>query len=286
MADTNGAAGRDVGFDREFLRGKKLDLPQPGNGEVRSDLQATLAGDTTRHCTHFSLAMSKSRKLCRWVAWNISAADHDKTTVRNFKLDPEYDGDSQVGGDFYERNKLDQGHIAAFADVSWGAAREAERARDQSCYFTNITPQLDSFNRSNLKGIWGQLEAAIARENDVTDKRLSVFGGPAFAANDVLYHDILVPHDFWKVVAYVEDGVLKAKAFQMTQRNLEDELEELILEDYRMYQRRVDELAGELGLDLGPLVAADTAPVKALMEQAGPTVRSVASIEEISVSGW
>jgi endonuclease G len=285
MAD---AAGQDAGFDRKFLPAETLALPVPASADVRNDLQPTKAGATTRNCTHFSLAMSASRRLCRWVAWNIGATEHDSTTTRHFQLDPEYDESAQINGDLYARNKLDQGHIAAFADVSWGPASEAERARDQSCYFTNITPQLDSFNRSNLKGIWGKLESAIARENDVTDKRLSVFGGPVLAAGDgVPYHGVLVPRDFWKVIAYVEGGALKAKAFQLTQRNLEGELERLVLDEYRAYQRRVDELERELELDFGPLAGADTAPaIEALTESSGPTVRRITSVDEINASGW
>jgi endonuclease G len=284
MAD---APGIDGGFDRGFLRGHEVELPAPATDEVRDDLRPTRAGDTTRQCTHFSLAMSASRRLCRWVAWNISAIDHHKTTARDFQVDPEYDGGAQVGGDFYVANKLDQGHIAAFADVSWGTDDEAARARDQSCYFSNITPQLDSFNRSNLAGVWGKLEAAIARENDVADQRISVLGGPVLRADDFPYHDLLVPRDFWKVVAYVEDDRLKAKAFHMTQRDLEGELEELMLDEYRAYQRRVDELARELGLELGPLVAADAAPTdEALVAGAGPKVRPITTVEEINVEGW
>jgi endonuclease G len=281
------AADHDAGFDPEFLRGEKLTLPEPTSDEIRNDLRPTRAGSTTRHCTHFSLAMSASRRLCRWVAWNISGTDHDSTTARHFQLDPEYDDGAQIGGGLYARNPLDQGHIAAFADVSWGVATEAELARRQSCYFSNITPQLEDFNRSSLKGVWGELEAAITRENDVTDKRLSVFGGPVLETGDVPYEDVLVPRDFWKVIAYVENGVLKAKAFHMTQRDLEHELETLVLGKYRTYQRRVDELERELELDFGPLAGADTAAaVRTLTKSPRPTVRRIESVDEINAGGW
>jgi endonuclease G len=283
----NDVPNPDPGFDRGFLRDHEVELPTAASAAVRSDLQATKAGDTTRDCAHFSLAMSASRKLCRWVAWNISASDHHSTTTRDFQFDPEYDDGAQIPGDFYANNDLDQGHIAAFADVSWGTEEEAARARDQSCYFTNITPQLDTFNRSNLKGVWGELEASIARENDVTDDRLSVLGGPVLRDDDFPYHDVLVPRDFWKVVAYVEDAALKAKAFQLTQRDLESQLPELMLDEYRAYQRRVGDLADELGLDFGALVAADTAPAaEALVAGAPQGLRRITSVEEIHAEGW
>jgi endonuclease G, mitochondrial len=277
----------DAGFDRGFLRDHEVELPTPASDEVRGDLLVTKAGATTRDCTHFSVAMSTSRRICRWAAWNISASDHRPTTARHFKLDPEYDETAQITDGFYVNNRLDQGHIAAFADVSWGTEEEAARARDQSCYFSNITPQLDAFNRSNLHGVWGELENSINEENDVTDERLSVLGGPVLRSDDVPFHDMLVPRDFWKVVAYVEDGELKAKAFQMTQRDLEGGLEGIMLDEYRAFQRRVGDLGDELGLDLGSLVAADTAPApESLVAGAERGVRRITSVAEINAEGW
>jgi endonuclease G len=280
----------DSGFDVQFLPGHDVEPPKPATDEVRADLRETAGQATVRDCTHFSLAMSETRRLCRWVAWNIDGAGHRTTTVRSFKLDPEYPPEAQIDGRLYADNPLDQGHIAAFADVSWGAADEAARAREQSCYFTNITPQLDSFNRSNLKGVWGEVEAAIARENDVEEERISVFGGPILRADDVPFDDVLVPRDFWKVLAYVEDAVLRAKAYILTQRDLEGELEDVqafMLEEYKIYQHRVDELASELGLDLGRLTEADTAPVQeGLMAGRGPILRRVTGVSEINAPGW
>ncbi len=150
-----------------------------------------------------------------------------------------------------------------------------------------MTPNATALNRSTLKGVWGALERSIADENDVEAGRISVFGGPIFEQDDVPFRDALVPRDFWKVVAYVEADVLKAKAFILTQKDLEDRLEELILEEYRMYQRRVDELATKLELDFGDLTTADTAPTTGRPEiVATPMVRRIESISEINVPGW
>jgi endonuclease G len=276
------------GFDSRFLT-HEVEIPKLATDAARADLRRTRGGEAVRHCTHFSLSMSASRRFCRWVAWNIDGANHVATTgdIRNFKDDPEYEEGAQVDEDLYVKNDLDQGHIAAFADVSWGTVEEAARARAQSCFFTNITPQLDSFNRSNLKGVWGALEASIAEENDVEGRRISVFGGPIFDEDDVSFKDALVPRAFWKVVAYVEDGVLKAKAFVLTQNDLEGRLEKLVLGEYRMHQRRVSELASKLELDFGVLETADTAPTPRGPEvRAEPVMRRIVSVSEINVAGW
>jgi endonuclease G len=281
--------GIDGGFDTRFLQGHEVELPKPATDAVRADVQPTTHGDSVRHCTHFSLSMSASRKFCRWVGWNIDGADKVSTgdDSRDFRCDPDYEVAGQVDGDLYVNNDLDQGHIAAFADVSWGSAEEAARARAQSCYFTNITPQLDSFNRSNLKGVWGKLERSIAKENDVESKRISAFGAPLFKPDDLPFHEALVPRDFWKVVAYVEGGALKAKGFVLTQKDLEQHLERLVLDEYRMYQHRIAELAEMLGLDLGVLVSADTAPAQRGPGLAAtPMVRRITSVSEINAAGW
>jgi endonuclease G len=279
----------DSGFDPRFLPGHELHVPEPATKAARADLRPTKVGDTVRHCTHYSLCMSASRKFCRWAAWNIDGAHHVPTTgdARNFKDDPDFEKSAQIDDALYAKNDLDQGHIAAFADVSWGTRKEAARARAQSCYFTNITPQLDSFNRSSLKGVWGKLEASIAEENDVEAKRISVFGGPFFQRDDVPFGKALVPRDFWKVLAYVEDGVLKAKGFILTQKDLERHLEALALEDYRMYQHRVDELAKKLELDLGVVATADTAAARPQHAVArAPVLRRITSTSEINAPGW
>ena len=104
----------------------------------------------------------------------------------------------------------------------WGELDEARRANADSFFFTNITPQLDDFNQSSRHGLWGELEDAIFADVEVDDLRLSVFGGPIFKDGDLLYRGVLVPRSFWKVIAYVERGTLKAKAFVLTQDDLEE----------------------------------------------------------------
>lgn len=256
---------------------------------VRADIRLTMAGEAVRRCTHFSLSMSASRQLCRWVAWNIDGAAKVSTArdQRRFAFDPAYAPGDQIGAELYAHNRLDQGHIAAFADVSWGTADEAANARTESCYYSNITPQLDSFNRSDLKGIWGEVENAIATENKVAAQRLSEVGGPFFADSDLPIEGVLISRDFWKIVAFVEDGKLKAKGFVLTQQDLDGSLGLLPLDQFRIYQHRIAELGDKLGLDLGKLVAADTAPSPD-QDAITPTpiIRRITSIANINVPGW
>lgn len=282
-------AGRmNAGFDTGFLTDAAVALPVPATDDVRSDICPTADGATIRHCTHFSVSLSVSRRLCRWVAWNIDGARKvPATTRREFELDPMYPEAAQTGPALYAHNHLDQGHVAAYADVSWGPVAEAAQARVESCYYSNITPQLDSFNRSDLKGVWGQLENEIAKENKLDKQRLSEIGGPIFSPDDPAYEGAHVPREFWKVVAFVEDGTLKAKAFVLTQKDLEGNLALLALDQFRIYQHRIAELASKLGLALGPLVAADTAAQLTKEALAArPVVRRISSLREVNARGW
>lgn len=249
-----------VGFDSDFLSGRRIELPEPAGAEVREDIALTTAGDPVRHYTHFSLAMSAGRRFCRWVAWNIDGTGLRQLPRKgiDFVIDPAYRAEDQVDDALYSRNSLDRGHIARRADLLWGDAREAERANVDSFFFTNITPQLDDFNQSGQRGLWGQLEDAVYADTEIDDLRVSVLGGPIFKTSDFRYREILIPRSFWKIIAYVEEGTLRAKAFVLTQDDLEEKLESLGLEPFRVYQLALAELAKMALLDFGDLTTADT----------------------------
>lgn len=251
-----------AGYDEGFLPGQTVPVPA-ATADVEADYAPLQRGDgVVRHATHFSLAMSASRRFCRWVAWNVDGNGLQQLSRVGieFKRDPEYLAEHQVDDELYADNRLDRGHIARRADLLWGPREEAQRANEQSFLFTNIAPQLDDFNQSAKHGLWGQLEDAIYEEVTVEDLRLSIVGGPIFKADDHVYRGVRVPRSYWKVIGYVEERVLKAKAYVLTQDDLESKLESLGLEPFNLYQVRVGELAGMTGLDYGPLTAADTMP--------------------------
>jgi endonuclease G len=271
------------GYDPEFLPGPRVELPSPGHDAIEADYAPTTAGAPVRDYTHFSLAMSASRRFCRWVAWNVDGSGLQQLPRTNldFVLDDAYEDKYQVGDELYARNQLDRGHIARRADLLWGTRREAEQANADSFFFTNITPQLDDFNQSSQHGLWGALENAIYEDVDVDDLRISVFGGPIFKDTDFPYREVLVPRSFWKVIAYVEGGTLRAKGFVLTQDDLEAKLEALGLERFKLYQVSLGDLVLMTGLDHGALVQADT--MAAAPEGIGaPSVRRIESRAEIT----
>jgi len=248
-----------AGFDSDFLPGASVPLPTASD-EVAGDYALTTSGEQVRHYTHYSLAMSGSRRFARWVAWNIDGGAIVKVSRKGqkFVLDTQYAPDQQVGDDLYSDNRLDKGHIARRADLIWGPEAEARQANKDSFFYTNITPQLDTFNQDSRQGLWGELEDAIFADVDVDHLRVSVIGGPMFADDDFPYRDVLVPRSFYKVIAYVENGDLRAKAFVLTQDDLEANVRAFGLEQFKVFQTPVRDLEARTGLTFAGLADSDT----------------------------
>jgi endonuclease G len=146
----------------------------------------------------------------------------------------------------------------------WGPPAEAQRGNRESFYFTNITPQHQRFNQSERAGLWGLLENAIYEDVDVEDLRVSVLGGPVLKESDMAYRGIQVPSEFWKVITFVENGTLKAKAYVLSQADLLNDIEALELDEFRLWQITLADLGARSSLDFGSLVQADTLALESL----------------------
>lgn len=120
------AAG--IGFNTNFLV-TPINRPTP-SAQIAEDL-VQLDGSLVVDYTHFSLALSRSRKFARWVGWNIDGA-HPQLLSRtgiNFSKDPRIPAEVQAGNDLYADNRLDRGPLARRADLTWGTSTEAHQAK-------------------------------------------------------------------------------------------------------------------------------------------------------------
>lgn len=238
------AEATGVGYAAKFL-GVEVKLPKLSQKNRKDSVK--LGESEVIPYTHFSLALSKSRGFAFWVAWNVDGGSLKKLSRKGIKFifDTRVSDEFQVGDALYSDNRLDRGHIARRADLLWGNLVEARRANKDSFIFTNITPQMDNFNQSSQGGLWGKLEDAVFDDADVENLRVSVFGGPVFRDDDRVFRDVKIPRAFFKVLAYVEDGKLQAKAFLLTQ-NL-DELELLELNEFKVFQVMLSEVEQRCG---------------------------------------
>lgn len=241
--DIEPEAGR--GFAPSFLQ-FTIPLPRPASRAVENDL-VVIGRRAVVDYTHFSLAMSKSRRFARWVAWNIDGGSVKRISRTGipFIKDPAVPAEFQIGDELYRANPLDRGHIARRQDLLWGAQAEAEQANIDSFFFTNITPQHEAFNQSGAHGIWGELENAIFADVDVADLRISVIGGPIFGDRDPEYRAVKLPKEFYKVLYWRERGSqrLSAKGYVLTQSDLINELEALELPEFAVFEVPIGEIS-------------------------------------------
>ncbi len=238
-----------VGFAKDFL---SVRIDEPRLSASNKPKAFKLNGSEVIDYTHFSLAINKERRFPFWVAWNVNGGGLRKLSRRGipFVLDPRIPDEFQAGNELYAGNRLDRGHIARRADLLWGPLNEAKKANRDSFFFTNIAPQMDDFNQSSKGGVWGRLEDAVFQDTEVEGLKISVFGGPIFREDDREFRGVLIPREFWKIISFMEDGALKAKAFLLTQ-NL-DELEALELDEFRTFQVAVTEVESRAGLSFSP----------------------------------
>ena len=234
-----------TGFDPDFL---SVAINLPALSSSNKEIAFSVNGSEVIDYTHFSLALNKVRRFAFWVAWNIDGGSIRRLSRKGipFIIDPRVPQEFQVGDELYIGNRLDRGHLARRADLLWGTPVEADKANKDSFFFTNITPQMDDFNQGQRGGLWGRLEDAVFEDTDVEDLKVSLFGGPVFRDDDRNFTNVKLPREFWKVIFFVEDGTLKAKAFLLAQ-NL-DQLRAFELDAFKVYQVALTEVEERCGL--------------------------------------
>ncbi len=271
------------GYAPNFLN-TRVDLPKLNAANLRDAVKLN-GSEVIGHYTHFSLALSSARKFAYWVAWNIdggSLKSLSRTGIP-FIRDPRLAANVQAGDELYANNRLDRGHIARRADLLWGPLEEAKKANKDSFFFTNITPQMDNFNQASRGGLWGKLEDAVFEDVDVENLRVSVISGPVFNQSDRLFRNVQIPVEFYKVLAFVENGRLKAKGFLLTQ-NL-SQLEALDLNEFRVFQVTLPEIEQRCGLSFpANLKTADAMPE--LLARRAESVEERQPLEALSDIVW
>jgi endonuclease G len=261
---------RSTGYDTAFL-GDNYAVPLP---ELRSDLKQDIAliknGTTVLDYTHFSIVMSKSRRLAYYTAVNI----HGQQLInlqrpKKWYFDPRLDRKYQCGPELYDNNDIDRGHLVRRLDPIWG--KLAKKANEDTFHFTNCSPQHKNFNQTT----WLDLENYILDNANAFNLKVTVFTGPVFRTDDMLYRGVKIPAEFWKIAVMVkEDGNLSATAYLQTQKNLIRDFE-FAFGSYKTYQVAVRNIEILTGLDFGDLRNHD--PFRNITE-VGDTEATIANI--------
>ena len=87
-------------------------------------------------------------------------------------------------GACYENNQFDRGHLTRREDLEYGASEaSALAAADDTCHWTNCTPQAAKFNEG--KQLWAGLELHILEQAVEKNRfKAQVITGPVFGARD------------------------------------------------------------------------------------------------------
>ncbi|GIV26627.1 MAG: hypothetical protein KatS3mg027_0441 [Bacteroidia bacterium] len=158
-------------------------------------LPQILKNDVILHHTAYSVSYDTLHHLPKWTIYEINASLLQNSVAERknkFEKDPLLPQCTHLNSD-YKNSGYDRGHLVPAADMQF-----SETTMQESFYFSNIAPQLPSFNR----GIWKKLEEQI-RNWALENKKLIVISGVVIA--DTLPYfgkqKIYVPYYFYKIVA-------------------------------------------------------------------------------------
>ncbi|KEP28580.1 MULTISPECIES: DNA/RNA non-specific endonuclease [Bacillus] len=236
------------GYDPKFL-GENYEVPHPKlNSDIEDDIALLKNGGAILDYTHFSILMSKSRRLAYYTAVNIDGGKlEDVKREKKWYYDPRIDIEFQCGNELYVDNELDKGHLVRRRDPVWGV--NAEKANKDTFHYTNCSPQYSTFNQ----GIWNDLEDYILDNAKKYNFKASVFTGPVFREDDKLYRGIRIPSEFWKIAVMIkEDGRISATAYLQSQKTLIDNLE-FAYGEYKTYQVTIAYIESLTGLNFNDL---------------------------------
>jgi endonuclease G len=189
------------GYAANFL-GVEVPLPEiQDDGDV---LSFPFEGRRERELKyeHFSVLMSRRRRLCLLSAANIDGAQSRKVRRPSWKTDPRIEPGQQIKNECYGTEpKFSRGHMTRREDPVWGTLAVATRGNSDSMHVTNVVPQMQPFNA----GIWLGLEDYALEHARQDDMKISVITGPVLHEDDPFRFGVQIPTTFWKVIVFIHD---------------------------------------------------------------------------------
>lgn len=199
----------------------------------------------------YEVGYDETEHVPRWAAYKVTRNDGvHGPRPSGFRVDNRTA--SKVRSEVYTRSGYDRGHMAPNYALAVCHGEAAQRA---SFLMTNVVPQLHGLNA----GLWKDIELRIAQRYSERYGEVWVVNGPVFSdgvsARYIGPSDtrVRVPDAFWMVVARRDaDGRLLTLAFIVPHREIWRDL------DLSRYLVSVDEVERVSGLDLFPLLPAET----------------------------
>lgn len=182
----------------------------------------------------YSFQYAESHEQAYWIAYELTKTETQKAYDRtdDFIPDPSVVTGSATQAD-YAGSGYDRGHLAPAADMGW-----SKQSMEESFYFSNMSPQVPSFNR----GIWKRLEEQVRSWAIVYDS-VYVVTGPVLKAGlpTIGPNKVSVPEYYYKVILDNTGKDKKAIGFLMANVAGKGTLES--------YAVSVDRVEQETGID-------------------------------------
>ena len=265
-----------MGYAAEFL-GNNAFAPMPtvvGRQDDVFNFQVDGREEHVLRYEHFSVVMSRSRRLCLFSAVNIDGLQSGSATRTNWRTDPRIPPHAQIRDECYgSEPKFSRGHMTRREDPVWGDEPAAARGNSDSMHVTNAVPQMQPFNA----GIWLGLENYALKHARDDDMKISVFTGPILENDDPIKFGVQIPVEFWKVIVFVHDttGNLCATGYTMSQEAFLSE-NEFVFGEHKTAQCSITLIERRTGLTFGALTDVD--PFK---DREGLTTPELATLSDI-----
>lgn len=204
---------------------------------------AFFSSDTPVFHTGYVLLYNEIHEQATWVAYELTREETTKSAERSnkFLVDPQINTGSANDGD-YAGSGYDRGHLAPAADLSW-----SEQSMKESFYYSNMSPQVPSFNR----GVWKRLEEQV-RDWAVELNQIFVVTGPLLSdtlSRKIGANRVTVPRYYYKAI--VDTINRKGIAFVLPNQASSDSLQRFVI--------TIDSLQTLTGIDFFPLLTSEKA---------------------------
>lgn len=131
------------------------EIPYLNSANTYVDHYVTVEG---KQVLNFALEWNAEKKHAAWVAFSFDEITCQQNVKRQdqdpFMSDPDLPVEMQVTDAEHRNDGYDRGHLCASADRLY-----SREANDQTFYYSNISPQISSFNQ----GFWQGLEERVQK---------------------------------------------------------------------------------------------------------------------------
>jgi endonuclease G len=209
---------------------------------TKLELPKTNSKDKIITHTGYSLLYNELHEQANWVAYELTKEETNKLFERTDKFIPDPKVKTGTASDKdYEGSGYDRGHLAPASDMGWSATTMAE-----SFYYSNMSPQVPSFNR----GIWKKLEELV-RTWAIENNTVSVVTGPILTEGlgTIGPNKVSIPNYYYKVVLDYSEPSIKGIGFILPNNGSKEPLQ--------YYAVSIDSVEKISGINFFPLLQDD-----------------------------